>query len=77
AGGTIYLKGESIEITGNVKAKGGRGTEQTVYNMRGGNGSDGRIRIDYGSLSSTDTISPTPYKEFSRWMETFKIYAVI
>ncbi|MFA6142320.1 MAG: cysteine peptidase family C39 domain-containing protein [Candidatus Omnitrophota bacterium] len=44
SGGSVWLIGESIDIEGSVTAKGGLGQDN------GGNGGDGRIRIDYVNL---------------------------
>ena len=64
SGGTIYLASPTLSITGTVSAQGGTGGLSSSYNLGtpygsafGGNGGDGRIRLDYDSLSGSS--SPT------------------
>ncbi len=61
AGGTILLAAPDISITGTVSAEGGLGGDSASDNAGspiygsayGGNGGDGRIRLDYDTLAGT------------------------
>lgn len=62
SGGTIWLSAADVEITGTISAKGGIGGFSTLPSSNyanGGNGSEGRIRIDHIDLINYGTISPT------------------
>lgn len=64
SGGSIYLKCKQFINEGQVSAKGGTGAAKGDQGQhwgicsKGGNGGDGRIRIDASSLDRTGTIRP-------------------
>jgi hypothetical protein len=61
SGGTIWLSAADIDVAGNISAKGGMGGFSTLpasNYANGGNGSEGRIRIDQIDLLNYGTIFP-------------------
>lgn len=61
SGGTIWLSAADLEIAGNISAKGGNGGFSTLPSSNfsnGGNGSEGRIRIDQIDIVNYGTIYP-------------------
>jgi hypothetical protein len=64
AGGQILLVSDAISITGSVTAEGGSGgkwSEDIVsYSGFGGDGGDGRTRLEYSSVSGSSAVAPTP-----------------
>ncbi|MBT7142511.1 MAG: T9SS type A sorting domain-containing protein [Bacteroidetes bacterium] len=61
AGGSIILNGLEIDITSSVSATGGTGGTG-YYGNPGGAGGNGRIRINYDSLSNSGTIDPIAFE---------------
>lgn len=57
AGGSILLKGKNITITGSTSVKGSGGAAIAQAVNVGGNGADGRIRVESCSLSGTSNPS--------------------
>ena len=53
SGGSIWITGGNVNIAGLITAGGGHGGAAIFgsTNVSGGNGGDGRIRIDYGTLT--------------------------
>jgi hypothetical protein len=59
SGGAVWIIGDNININGVITAIGGCGSSySSIY--YGGNGGDGRIRIDYGTFTG-NMPTPTPY----------------
>ncbi|MFZ5470967.1 MAG: PKD domain-containing protein [Myxococcota bacterium] len=56
SGGSILLLGGTLNLAGQLTARGGAGQSGIQYT----NGSDGRIRLDYGALVETGTVSAGP-----------------
>ena len=67
SGGAIWLVGENVHITGTVVAQGGQGNYES--GLQGGNGGDGRIRIDYANLNVSGTIGSAAYYEQYNYAE--------
>lgn len=63
SGGSVHLTGETITITGPVTALGGTGgsTNNWCGANKGGDGSPGRIRVDYDALNGAT--NPPHYEE--------------
>jgi hypothetical protein len=60
-GGSIWLRGMLVDVSGRVSAAGGDGgPEGGATDQYGGDGSDGRIRIDAEELVTTGDITPEP-----------------
>ena len=70
AGGTILLAAPAVSITGLVEARGKDGGTGEAYNYQrsyrttdcglGGDGADGRVRLEYTTVSGVGNIDPTP-----------------
>lgn len=59
SGGAIWLRATSLDISGALDATGGTGGWAPVlYGGRGGNGGDGRIRLDYDTISGSGSVQP-------------------
>ncbi|RKY43224.1 MAG: hypothetical protein DRP85_00030 [Candidatus Makaraimicrobium thalassicum] len=62
SGGTVWLSGESIDLTGgSITAHGGKGGTGAGSSGHGGNGGSGRIRIDYAELTGELPQMPALY----------------
>jgi len=63
AGGQVLLVADTITITGSVEALGGEGGDgwSDVLTPRpGGDGGEGRIRLEYTTISGGSLVDPTP-----------------
>lgn len=61
AGGSLWLSANHIEMAGTLSSVGGIGGTSSAgasFNSTGGTGSDGRIRMDYASISNTGSVTP-------------------
>ncbi len=58
SGGTIWLACRGFDNHGKISAKGGKGGVALLSTDNGGNGSTGRIRIDYKTVGTTGSITP-------------------
>ncbi|MBU0847197.1 DUF2341 domain-containing protein, partial [Patescibacteria group bacterium] len=67
SGGAIKILSTSVTITGTVSASGGSGGTSQEYGTTGGNGGNGRIRIEADSISGSTTpaASTTTTPEYS------------
>lgn len=59
SGGAIWLQAPTLNTAGSLSAQGGVGGCATPYSKPGGNGGNGRVRLDYGSGSVAGTIQPS------------------
>jgi hypothetical protein len=63
AGGQILLVADTITITGSVEAMGGAGGDgwsDSLTPTPGGSGGDGRIRLEYTTISGSSLVQPSP-----------------
>jgi hypothetical protein len=58
AGGAIWLVTPALTNNGIIQAIGGEGGCASPYNNQGGNGGNGRIRLDYITLAGGGQVSP-------------------
>jgi hypothetical protein len=59
AGGTVYLRSTTLDID-KVTAKGGDRSLDDGDGEQGGAGGDGRIRLDYNSITGESKVNPSP-----------------
>jgi hypothetical protein len=58
SGGGIMIRAESVVLSGSCTAKGGKGgSGSSTANDGGGGGGGGRVKLFYGSLSNTGTVT--------------------
>ena len=61
AGGTIWVRTGTLKLTGTLSATGGKGGvthKSGAYGGDGGAASDGRIRLDYNSMTGSGKVTP-------------------
>ncbi|MDY6774099.1 MAG: hypothetical protein SVS85_02765, partial [Candidatus Nanohaloarchaea archaeon] len=60
AGGTVWVRANSLDVS-YITAKGGDRSPDAGDGERGGYGGDGRVRVDYASVSGLSNVQPSPY----------------